>query len=189
MRIILALSLTLIIAPLVDRATAAEQDHSFKTYMIGPEDALDIAVWKNPDLSRTVSVRPDGMISLPLLNDIQAAGLTPLELRDVLVGKLKEYMPAPEVSVVVTDVKSFKVSVIGEVGQPGRLELRSRTTVLDALASSGGFKEFAKRDRVVVLRPSGNSMKRIPFDYDKVTDEGGEAGNFFLQPGDIIVVP
>lgn len=168
---------------------AAEQAANSNNYTIGPEDILDIAVWKNTDLSRTVLVRPDGMISLPLLNDIQAAGVTPMALRAVLVEKLKEYIPEPEVSVIVEDVKSFKVSVLGEVGQPGRLELRSRTTILDALALAGGLKEFAKRSRVVVLRPSGNTMTRLAFDYEKVTEEGGEGGNFFLHPDDIIVVP
>ena len=118
-------------------------------YEIGPEDVLDIAVWNNTAISRTVPVRPDGKISLPLLNDVQAAGFTPMLLRNVLIKKLAEYMPTPEVSIIVREVRSFKVSIIvrevrsfkvaiiGEIKTPGRYEFRSRTTVLDALAQAG----------------------------------------------------
>src|SRR5919197_967058 len=147
-------------------------------YVIGPEDVLDISVWKNTDISRTVPVRPDGKISLPLLNDVQAAGLTALELRKDLAQKLAEYVPSPEVSVIVSDVRSFKVSVIGEVVRPGRFELKSWTTVLDALALAGGFTPFAARSRIVILHPEGTTMKRIPFNYNKLT---GEQENFYLR--------
>jgi polysaccharide export outer membrane protein len=158
-------------------------------YRIGPEDVLDIAVWNNASISRTVPVRPDGKISLPLLNDVQAAGLTPMQLREVLIKKLAEYMPTPEVSVIVREVHSFKVSVIGEVKRPGRHELKSRATVLDVLALAEGLGEFASRGRIVILRPEGNTLKRIPFNYNKVVSANGELENFMLQPGDIIVVP
>ena len=156
-------------------------------YKIGPEDVLNISVWKNEAISRTLPVRPDGMISLPLLNDVQAAGLTPMELREVLLKKLVEYMPAPEVSVIVQDVKSFKVAVIGEVSKPGRFLLKSRTTVLDLLAEVGGFSQFASRSRIAILRPEGKKFNRIPFNYNKAI--AGEQDNFYLQPGDIILVP
>ena len=129
------------------------------------------------------------MISLPLLNDVQAAGLTPMKLRDVLMKKLTEYMPVPEVSVILTDVRSFKVSVIGEVKTPGRYELKSQATVLDLLAQAGGFNEFAARNRIVILRPEGKTMKRIPFNYNKVISAGGESENFYLRPRDIVLVP
>ena len=158
-------------------------------YRIGPEDVLDIAVWNNTAISRTVPVRPDGKISLPLLNDVQAAGLTPMQLRDVLIKKLAEYTPTPEVSVIIREVHSFKVSVIGEVKMPGRHELKSRATVLDALALAQGLGEFAARGRIVILRPDGNNLKRIPFNYNKVVSADGELESFMLQPGDIIVVP
>lgn len=158
-------------------------------YRIGPEDTLMISVWKNEPLSRILPVRPDGMISLPLVHDIQAAGLTPTELRDALVQKLTEYMPNPEVSVIVTDVKSFKVSVIGEVVRPARYELKSWTTVLDVLALAGGFTTFASRNRIVILRAEGKTIKRIPFNYNKVIASGGEQDNFYLRPGDIVLVP
>lgn len=171
--------------------TAPERNQALEVgeYTIGPEDVLQISVWKNEAMSRTVSVRPDGKISLPLLNDVQAAGRTPMEVRDFLMKKLVEYTPAPEVSVIVLEVRSFKISVIGEVPRPGRYELKSWTTVLDSLALVGGFGQFASRSRIVVLRPEGKTMKRIPFNYNKAISEGGEQENFYLRPGDIIVVP
>ena len=158
-----------------------------EVYRIGPEDILQISVWKNDTLTRTVPVRPDGKISLPLLNDLQAAGLTALELREVLTRKLAEYMPSPEVSVIVSDIRSFKVSVLGEIGRPGRYELKSWTTVLDLLALAGGFTQFAARSRIVILQPDGKTMKRIPFNYNKAL--AGEQENFYLRNGDIILVP
>src|SRR5207247_9652415 len=115
---------------------------SAEEYKIGPEDLLAVSVWKNDAMSRTVPVRPDGMISRPLLDDIQAAGLTPMQLRDVIIKKLSDYMPTPEVSVIVNEVRSFKVSVMGEVARPARYELKSLTTVLDVLALAGGFNQF-----------------------------------------------
>jgi polysaccharide biosynthesis/export protein len=158
-------------------------------YRLGPEDVLDIAVWNNTAISRTVPVRPDGKISLPLLNDMQAAGLTPMQLRDALSNKLKEFMPTPEVSVIVKEVHSFKVSVIGEVKRPGRHELKGQATVLDVLALAEGFGDFASRGKIVVLRPAGETVTHIPFNYNKVLSNNGAMENFFLQPGDIIVVP
>ena len=158
-------------------------------YKIGPDDVLDVAVWDNPAVSRAVPVRPDGKISLPLLNDVPVAGLTPMQLRDVLTKKLAEFMPSPEVSVIVREVRSFNISVVGEIRNPGRYELKGRTTVLDALARSGPFNDFASRGRIFVLRPNGTAMKRIPFNYGKVIAADGEQENFVLQPGDIVVVP
>jgi polysaccharide export outer membrane protein len=170
-------------------AAPAAAGGSLDAFKIGPEDVLSITVWKNDAMSRTVQVRPDGKISLPLLDDIEAAGLTPMQLRDVLAKRLAEYIPNPEVSVIVRDVRSFRVSVIGEVAKPGRLELKSWTTVLDVLAQSGGFTQFAARSRIVILRPNGKTMTRIPFNYNKVVSSGGEEENIYLQPGDIVLVP
>jgi len=167
----------------------AQAPISAEQYRIGPEDMLAISVWKNEAMSRIVPVRPDGMISLPLLDDVQAAGLTPMQLRDVIVKRLVDYMPAPEVSVIVTDIRSFKVSVMGEVARPGRYELKSVTTVVDVLAQAGGFNQFANRSRIVILRPNGKAMQRIPFNYNKVISSGGEDENFYLQSGDIVLVP
>ncbi len=157
-------------------------------FFIGPEDILDIQVWKNPELSRTVPVRPDGKVSLPLVNDIQAAGLTPTDLRDQLTTRLSEYLPSPEVAVIVREVHSVKVAVVGAVKIPGRYEIKSPTTVLELLAQAQGLTEFASRDRIVVLRQNGGTTKRIPFNYRKA-GEGSENDNFFVRPGDIIVVP
>jgi polysaccharide export outer membrane protein len=169
--------------------TAVEGARGLPDYRIGPEDKLQIAVWNNEAMSRTVPVRPDGKISLPLLNDVQAAGLTPQQLRDALVKRLTEYMPTAEVSVIVLETKSTKVSVIGEVSKPARYELASRTTVLDVLAMSGGLTQFAARGRIFVLRQNGTDLKRIPFNYNRAVSADGEQVNFVLEPGDIVVVP
>jgi polysaccharide export outer membrane protein len=157
-------------------------------YKIGPEDLLDISVWKNPELSRTVPVRPDGKVSLPLVNDIQAAGLTPTALRQQLIDRLAEFIPAPEVAVIVREVHSMKVAVVGSVKTPGRYELKSTATVLEMIALAQGFTDFASRDRVVVLRQENGETKRIPFNYRKVA-AGDEQANLIVQSGDIIVVP
>ncbi len=171
---------------------SSDTDHAGQDggdYRIGAEDLLDISVWNNTAISRTVPVRPDGKISLPLINDVQAAGLTPSQLRSVLLKKLAEFIPQPEVSVIVREVHSFKISVIGEVKKTGRHELKGRATVLDVLAMAEGFGEFAARTRIVVLRPEGKSMRQIPFNYNKVVSSNGGLENFYLQPGDIVVVP
>jgi polysaccharide biosynthesis/export protein len=162
-------------------------------YRIGPEDVLAISVWQNAELSRTTPVRPDGKISLPLVNDVQAAGLTLMELRESLVARLRDFMPSPEVSIILAEMNSFKVSVIGEVKRPERYHLRGPATILDVLAMAGGFQDWASRDRIVVLRPrhgqQGPAFERIPFEYKKVIAPGGESGNFLVQADDIIVVP
>lgn len=157
-------------------------------YRIGPEDVLDVLVWKNPELSRTVPVRPDGKVSLPLVNDIQAAGMTPSDLRQQLAARLGEFVPSPEVSVIIREIHAVKVAVVGAVKLPGRYELKSPATVLELLALAQGLTEFANRDRIVVLRQNGTATQRIPFNYRKVAD-GSEQENFFVRPGDIILVP
>ena len=159
-------------------------------YVIGPADVLEIAVWQNKEISRTVPVRPDGKISLPVLNDIHAAGLTPIALQEVLVKALGPFMQTPEVSVIVREVHSFNVSVIGHVKTPGRHELSSRVTVLDVLALAGGLTEYADRGRIVILRRDGDVTTQIPFAYDKLIPGNGSKGqvNFFVQPDDIILV-
>lgn len=156
-------------------------------YKIGIDDVLDIAVWNNTTVSRTVPVRPDGKISLPLLNEVQAAGLTPSQLRASLMSKLVEYMPTPEVSVIVREVHSNKISVLGEVRRAGRYEISQRATVLDAVALAGGFNDFARRTKLVIMRQEGNGTKRIPINYNRIVAD--EDDNVILQPGDIVVVP
>jgi polysaccharide export outer membrane protein len=180
---------TLSLLPVMWGVPAMAEKADPASYVIGPEDVLQIVVWKNDALSRTIPVRPDGLITLPLVHDLQAAGVTPLQLRDVISKRLSEFMPAPEVSVIVTDVRSFKVSVIGEVTRPGRYELRSKATVLDVVALAGGFTQFSSRSKIVVLRPNGKKVDRIPFNYNRVIAAGGEDENFHLQPNDIVLVP
>jgi polysaccharide export outer membrane protein len=163
------------------------------TYVIGPEDVLDIAVWNNPEITRTVPVRPDGKISLPLLNDVQAAGFTPMQLRENLTKALAAYLAQPAVSVLVREIHSVKVTVIGQVKTPGRYELKGRATVLDVLAMAGGLNEYAARTRIVVLRQEMTTTRQIPFPYDKLTaknaSKSGAQGNFCVQPGDVVLVP
>lgn len=158
-------------------------------YRIGPEDVLEIDVWSKPELSRKVPVRPDGRISLPLLNDVQASGLTPMELRDILLGRFAEYVTAPEVSVIVTEVRSFRVSVLGEVARPGRFELKSQARLVDALAMAGGLTQYASRSNIVVLRSNGHGLETHRFDYDKLRAADPRMVNFFLQPDDVLLVP
>jgi polysaccharide biosynthesis/export protein len=158
-------------------------------YRIGPEDVLQVSVFNNEALGRTVPVRPDGMITLPLINDVKAAGLTPMELRDVLLTKLTEFVASPEIAVIVTEVRSFRISVIGEVMKSGRYDLRSAVTVVDALAMAGGFKEYASRSRIVVIRVEGATRKRLAFDYDRISAASRPQENFPLRPGDIVMVP
>jgi polysaccharide export outer membrane protein len=174
-----------------DAATAAAPARFVEAadaFRIGPEDVLDVQVWKNEELSRVVPVRPDGMISLPLVNDIRASGLTAVELRQAITQRLAEYVPSPEVSVMVREVHSVKVAVIGAVRMPGHYEVKSSATVLELIARAQGLTEFADRGRIVVMRQNGASTTRIPFNYRKVA-EGSEQDNFYVRPGDIIVVP
>jgi polysaccharide export outer membrane protein len=173
-------------APLPTPAPAASARDA---YRIGPEDLLEIDVWNRAELSRKVPVRPDGRISLPLLNDVEAAGLTPMELRDVLLKRLAEYVAAPEVSVIVTEVNSFRISVLGEVAKPGRFELKSAVRLVDALAMAGGLTQYASRSNIVVLRPGGHGLEAHRFDYDKLRAADARSLNFFLQPDDVLLVP
>jgi polysaccharide export outer membrane protein len=175
-------------APPPTTAAAAASSYALSEYRIGPEDVLDISVWKNEELTRTVVVRPDGRISVPLLNDIQAANLTPMELRAVLEKGYGRYVNEAEVSVIVKEIHSNKISVVGMVRLPGRYEAKSQTTVLEALALAGGLSEFAKRDQIAVFRQDGQRWQRLGFDYSNVLNRGAEE-NFILRPGDIIVVP
>jgi polysaccharide export outer membrane protein len=172
--------------------TGSTGDGCRADYVIGAEDVLDIAVWENTALTRTVPVRPDGKISLPLLDDVQAAGLTPMQLRERLVSGLADYITSPAVSVVVREVHSFKVAVLGQVKAPGRYEIKDRATVLEVLAIAGGITEFAARGRIVVLRNEGATPRQIPVPYDRLTKNAAAPpgpGNFCVSPGDVIVVP
>jgi polysaccharide export outer membrane protein len=159
-------------------------------YVIGPGDVLQISVWKNEALSRVVPVRPDGKISVPMLHDVQAAGLTAMQLRDKIARALAEFLPNPEVSVAVTEVHSLRVSVLGEVQKPGVLELRGRTTILEAIAMAGGFRDFASPSKITVIRIDDQGQtERIRFNYNKAISNSPEEPNLVLRSGDVIVVP
>ena len=159
-------------------------------YVIGDNDILDIDVWKEKEISQTIPVRPDGKISLPLVGQIQASGLTPLQLQADLTRRLKEYIENPEVTVIVTDPRSHQFNVVGEVVRPGSYPLSQSMTVLDAVAQAGGFKDFAKETKIYVLRPMPGGIRvRIPFNYKQVIKGKDLQENVSLKPGDTIVVP
>ena len=158
-------------------------------YKIGPQDVLRIDVWKENEISRITPVRPDGRISLPLLNDVQAAGLTPTQLAGVIADGLKKYITNPQVTVGVTEINSRRVYVTGEVTKPGAFPLQGNMTVLQALTSSGGFTQFAKTKGIYVLRTEDNKQVKHPFNYKDVVKGKHPELNIVLQPGDVIVVP
>lgn len=175
-------------AVLKDNAPAAQDPD----YVIGIEDVLEISVWKNPDLSKTVSVRPDGMISLPLIGDMRAAGLTPGQLRDAVTDRLKEYQETVVTSVIVSEVRSYRIFVLGEVLNPGTYTTMRKTTVLQAIALAGGFNQFASKNRIVLVRERAGSInpEKINIRFDDIVDSGEKADkNLILKPGDTIFVP
>ncbi len=160
---------------------------SSQTYVIGPDDTLYISVWKEPDLTETLPVRADGKISMPLLNDVQAAGLTPMQLGAALTDKLKKYVSDPHVTIVVTQMNSQRVYVTGEVLHPGAMNLTPSMTVLQAL-SSAGFTQFANTKGIYVLRNQNGAETKLAVNYKRlIKGEGGQ--NIALRPGDTIVVP
>jgi polysaccharide export outer membrane protein len=160
------------------------------SYIIGAEDQLSINVWKEPEMSRVVPVRPDGMISLPLLGDIKAVGFTPLQLQDQITTQLKRLISDPQVTVIVTEVHSLTFNVVGEVEKPGYYPLTRRMTVLDAIALSGGFKDFAKTKKIYVLRTDASGKQvRLRFNYKDVIKGKNSQENIELQPRDTLVVP
>jgi len=159
-------------------------------YVIGVTDRLLISVWKNPDLNADVVVRSDGKISAPLVDDVQAEGLTPEELKEVITQELSEYVTAPDVTVVVTEMNSNLVSVLGEVGRPGAIALRRDMTVLEAIAASGGFGPWSKKNRVRILRPTPDGIVEYRFDYDSyLNGDNPPESNLILKARDTVVVP
>ena len=158
-------------------------------YTIGPQDVLQIDVWKEPDISRKIPVRPDGKISLPLLNDIQAAGLTAMQLAVKIRDGLTKYITSPQVTVTVTEINSRRVFVTGEVAHVGALSMLPGMTVLQALSSTGGFTQFARTTRIYILRNQGGHQTKIPFNYKQAIKGDHPEQDILLQPGDVIVVP
>lgn len=159
------------------------------TYKIGAGDVLDISVWKEPSISRAVPVRPDGKISIPLLNDIVAAGLTPMELMAQLTEKLRKFVSDPQVTVVVTEINSRRIFVLGEVSRPGAFSMLPNMTVLQAISSAGGFTLFANQKKIYVLRDDDGKQKKFLFDYRQVVRGEKPEQNIILKSGDTIVVP
>lgn len=160
-------------------------------YYIGPEDVLEIIVWRNTDLSKVVTVRPDGRISLPLLGDIEATGLTPAELTANIVNRLKQFKETPTVSVILQQVNSYGIYVLGETQKPGRYYLKSKTTLLQAITMAGGFTPIAARNKIVIFRwgEGKNNEIKLKASYDDIVLRDGNNQNFILKPGDTIVVP
>jgi polysaccharide biosynthesis/export protein len=157
-------------------------------YVIGPDDVLHIAVWKEPDLSATLPVRPDGMISLPLLNDVQASGATPMQLAASLTEKLKKYIADPRVTVVVTQINSKRIYLVGEVGHTGAIPMLPNMTVLQAL-SNAGLSQFANPKKIYVLRSESGKQQKLPVNYNRLLKGQDMSHNYVLKPGDTIVVP
>jgi polysaccharide export outer membrane protein len=163
-------------------------------FLLGPEDVLIVTVWKNQDLSREMVIRPDGMISMPLIGDVPAANLTANNLAKRISERLTEYMASPIVSVQLKEVNSYFIYVLGEVGKPGKYSLKSYANVMQGISLAGGFTAFAKKNNMKVLRvtENGSSEKHqieIPVQYNDILRGNATLGNFYLRSGDVIVVP
>jgi len=158
-------------------------------YVIGAQDVLDISVWKEPELTRPVPVRPDGKISMPLLNDVQAAGKTPLQLAADITAGLKKFVTDPQVTVIVTTINSQRVYILGEVNRAGAYPLLPEMTVLQALSSAGGFTQYANLKKIYVLRIEEGKQVKHPFNYKDVLAGKAADQNIFVRAGDTIVVP
>jgi len=160
------------------------------SYVIGNDDKLAISVWKEPDLTKSIPVRSDGKISLPLVGDIQAAGRTPLQLETDISDRLRSYITVPEVTVIVEEIKSKRYNILGQVGRPGAFALTQTTTIMDAIAAAGGFKDFAKTKGVYILRqnPDG-TQTRLNFNYKEFIKGKDLSQNVRIEPQDTIIVP
>jgi polysaccharide biosynthesis/export protein len=158
-------------------------------YLIGPQDVLDINVWKEAELTRSVPVRPDGKISLPLLNDVQASGLTPMQLAGRIATGLKKFVADPQVTVVVSQINSQRIYILGEVNRAGQFPLLPGMTMLEALSSAGGFTIFAHTTKIYLLRKTDGKQEKYPFNYKDVIRGKAPDENLQLKAGDTIVVP
>jgi len=158
-------------------------------YVIGPEDKLSVLFWQDKDMSVDVVVRPDGKITLPLLNDIQASGLTPEDLRKAVIAAAKRLVQDPNATVIVREINSRKVFITGAVEKPGHYPLNGPTTVLQLIATAAGVKEYAESSNIVIIRTENGKQLTLKFDYKAVTRQGNIAQNIELKPGDTVVVP
>jgi polysaccharide export outer membrane protein len=175
--------------PAMSSADAKKPATADPNYVIGDQDVLDVSVWKEPEVSRVVPVRPDGKISLPLLNDVQAAGLTPAQLAAEITESLKKYVTSPQVTVIVTTINSQRVYILGEVTRPGAFPLLPGMSVLQALSSAGGFTQFAKVKNIFVRRVENGKESKYPFNYKDVINGKRPEQDILLKAGDTIVVP
>jgi polysaccharide biosynthesis/export protein len=170
----------------------AEEQHSYEDYQIGPDDVLEILVWKNETLSRTVNVRPDGKISLPLIGDVQVAGLTPGQVIEEITEKLKEYYrEPPNVSLIVQQANSYVIFLLGEVQKPAQYVVKRGTTFLQAIALAGGFTPFAATNDILLLRNGNGSIKQVSMRirYKDIISGKNLENNVLLRPGDTIIIP
>jgi polysaccharide export outer membrane protein len=174
---------------LLKKHAQAEVPADSDQYVIGAEDVLYIHVWREDALSRSVPVRVDGNISLPLIHEVKAAGLTPLQLKEEITKKLKEFIETPNVSVAVMEANSFKVFVSGQVRTPGVVRLRSETTLLQLIPMVGGFTDWANQKKILVIRKEGGKEKRITINYKRIVDGKDLNSNIVLKSGDTIIVP
>jgi polysaccharide export outer membrane protein len=158
-------------------------------YVIGPEDVLSVVYWREKDMSNDVAVRPDGKISLPLLNDVAAAGLTPTQLRDSLTEASKQFFEDPSITVVVKQMNSRRVFITGEVAKPGPYPLMGPTTVLQLLSVAGGLRDYANGKKILILRTEKGHSVSYPFNYKDVVSGKNLQQNIELKPGDTVVVP
>jgi polysaccharide export outer membrane protein len=169
-------------------APAAAPGAESTTFIIGPQDVVSVSVWKENELSGSLPVRPDGKISMPLLHDVQAAGLTPMQLAADIAMRLKKFVQDPQVSVVVTQINSQRVYILGEVGHPGPMPMSAGMTALQAIATAGGPTQFANQKKIYILRQENGAQQKIAFNYKQAL-KGDDKQNIALRAGDTVVVP
>jgi polysaccharide export outer membrane protein len=202
MRLWMAFSLLISVAPIYAQETASTKQRALvqtpapskaatedPNYVIGAQDVLDVSVWKEPDFTRTVPVRPDGKISLPLLNDVQASGLTPSQLAAEVTKSLTKFVTSPQVTVIVTQINSQRVYLLGEVARPGAYTMLPEMTILQALSNAGGFSQYANSKKIYVLRDENGKQQKFFFNYKDVISGKRNEQNIKLKAGDTIVVP
>ena len=190
----IVLSSTMLLTGCFETRISPKEYESPTGFLLGPEDVLEITVWGNKDLTRTTPIRPDGLISMPIIGDVRAAGLTADALAQRIAERLRAVAMNPTVSVAVTELNSYSVYVLGEVAKPGKYQFKSYVTVLQAISTAGGFTDYAKRNKLQVMRSMENGDNKrqevhIPIRYDDLISGRGEPGNIVLHAGDTVVVP
>jgi polysaccharide export outer membrane protein len=170
-------------------AAAVKPEDKSRDYVIGADDVLDVSVWKEQDLTRSVQVRPDGKISMPLIGDVQAAGMTSGQLAKSISDRLKKFLTAPQVTVILTQINSQKVYVIGEVTKPGSYPVLPGMTILQAISTAGGLTQFANSKKIFLMRNEDHTQAKYPFNYKEVLDGRKAEENLQVKAGDTIVVP